>query len=60
MRPAAMPSRRPGGATESTFNPARANPKAMRQHMAKKYWRNLPETEAIPEMLRTAPSARRK
>jgi DNA polymerase len=40
---------------ESTFNPARANPKAMRQHMAKKYWRNLPETEAIPEMLRTAP-----
>jgi DNA polymerase len=40
---------------ESTFNPARANPRAMRQHMAKKYWRNLPETEAIPEMLRTAP-----
>ncbi|MCW5735011.1 MAG: UdgX family uracil-DNA binding protein [Enhydrobacter sp.] len=40
---------------ESTFNPARANPKAMRQHMATKYWRNLPETEAIPEMLRTAP-----
>ena len=40
---------------ESTFNPARANPKAMRQHMAKKYWRNLPETEAIPQMLRTAP-----
>jgi DNA polymerase len=40
---------------ESTFNPARANPKAMRQHMPRKYWRNLPETEAIPEMLRTAP-----
>jgi DNA polymerase len=40
---------------ESTFNPARANPRAMRQHMAKKYWRNLPETEAIPEMLRIAP-----
>jgi probable DNA metabolism protein len=40
---------------ESTFNPARANPKLMRQHMPKKYWRNLPETEAIPELLQAAP-----
>jgi len=45
---------------ESTFNPARANPRAMRQHMPKKYWRNLPETEAIPEMLRTAPQRARE
>jgi DNA polymerase len=40
---------------ESTFNPARANPKLMRQHMPKKYWRNLPETEAIPDLLNAAP-----
>src|SRR5262249_33667119 len=26
---------------ESTFNPARVNPELMRQHMPKKYWRNL-------------------
>ncbi len=45
---------------ESTFNPARANPKAMRQHMAKKYWHNLPETAAIPELLRTAPQRARE
>jgi DNA polymerase len=40
---------------ESTFNPARANPKLMRQHMPQKYWRNLPETEAIPDLLEKAP-----
>ena len=40
---------------ESTFNPARANPKLMRQHMPRKYWRNLPETEAIPDLLEKAP-----
>ncbi|MBS0546346.1 MAG: TIGR03915 family putative DNA repair protein, partial [Proteobacteria bacterium] len=28
---------------ENVFNPARLNPAAMRQHMPKKYWRNLPE-----------------
>jgi DNA polymerase len=39
---------------ESVFNPARANPVAMRQHMPKKYWRNMPETAAIPALLREA------
>ena len=39
---------------ESIFNPARANPAAMRQHMPKKYWRNMPETGAIPALLRDA------
>lgn len=39
---------------ESVFNPARANPTAMRQHMPKKYWRNMPETAAIPALLREA------
>jgi probable DNA metabolism protein len=42
------------GYYESTFNPARANPKLMRQHMAKKYWHNMPETAAIPAMIRSA------
>ena len=41
---------------ESTFNPARLNPTAMRQHMAVKYWKNLPEAQAIAGLIRTAPS----
>jgi probable DNA metabolism protein len=41
---------------ESTFNPARLNPTVMRSHMAKKYWKNLPEARSIPEMIRSAPS----
>ena len=41
---------------ESVFNPARANPTAMRGHMAKKYWRNLPEAQAIPGLIRAAPA----
>jgi len=39
---------------ETTFNPARVNPKAMRAEMPKKYWRNMPETAAIPALLRGA------
>ena len=39
---------------ESVFNPARTNPKAMRAEMAKKYWRNLPEAQSIPRLIRTA------
>jgi probable DNA metabolism protein len=42
------------GYYESVFNPARVNPTAMRQHMPKKYWRNMPETAAIPALLREA------
>jgi len=38
----------------SVFNPARLNPKVMVQHMAKHYWRNLPEAELIPQMIETA------
>ncbi|WP_238181558.1 UdgX family uracil-DNA binding protein [Methylobacterium trifolii] len=39
---------------ESTFNPARTNLKAMRAEMPKKYWHNLPETAAIPGLVRAA------
>jgi DNA polymerase len=40
----------------STFNPARINCGLMRQHMPKKYWRNMAETELIPELVRNAGS----
>jgi uracil-DNA glycosylase len=42
------------GYYESVFNPARVNPAAMRAEMPKKYWRNLPETAAIPGLIQTA------
>ena len=42
------------GYYESIFNPARTNPKLMRQHMAKKYWHNMPEAAAIPHLVRQA------
>ena len=40
----------------STFNPARLNTNLMRQHMPKKYWRNMPETNLIPALVRNAGS----
>ena len=36
------------------FNPARVKLEAMRSEMPKKYWKNLPETRLIPEMLKDA------
>jgi uracil-DNA glycosylase len=35
----------------ATFNPARYNPRLMRGHMPKRFWRNLPEAAAIPDLL---------
>jgi DNA polymerase len=40
----------------SIFNPARLKVGAMLGEMPKKYWRNLPEAAAIPELIRTASS----
>ncbi|WP_022708428.1 UdgX family uracil-DNA binding protein [Paracoccus zeaxanthinifaciens] len=37
------------------FNPARIKTNAMRSEMPVKYWKNLPETRLIPEMLNDAP-----
>ncbi|MFC3167400.1 UdgX family uracil-DNA binding protein [Paracoccus fontiphilus] len=37
------------------FNPARIKTDAMRSEMPRKYWKNLPETALIPEMLADAP-----
>ncbi|RQP05841.1 MAG: DUF4130 domain-containing protein [Paracoccus sp. BP8] len=36
------------------FNPARVKLDAMRSHMPRKYWKNLPETRLIPAMLKDA------
>lgn len=35
----------------SIFNPARLKVKAMQTHMPKAYWRNMPETRQIPDMI---------
>ncbi len=40
----------------STFNSARLKVKAMQSEMPKKYWRNLPEAELIPQLIATAES----
>lgn len=41
---------------ESTFNPARLNLRAMRSEMPRKYWHVMPETAAIPGLVRGAAS----
>ena len=38
----------------SIFNPARLKIGAMQSEMPRKYWRNLPEAAAIPELIRAA------
>jgi uracil-DNA glycosylase len=38
----------------SIFNPARLNPRMMRQEMPQKYWKHLPETHLLPELIQTA------
>ena len=38
----------------SIFNPARLNPRMMRQEMPQKYWKNLPETHQLPGLIRDA------
>jgi probable DNA metabolism protein len=45
---------------ENVFNPARLNPKAMRQHMPEKYWRNLPEAASIAGLVQQAPGRARE
>ncbi|MBA3502214.1 MAG: UdgX family uracil-DNA binding protein, partial [Deltaproteobacteria bacterium] len=38
----------------SIFNPARANPKVMRQHMPSRFWPTMPESALVPELLARA------
>jgi uracil-DNA glycosylase len=42
------------------FNPARLKVKAMQSEMPMKYWRNMPEAAAIPELIETAPARARE
>lgn len=39
---------------QSTFNPARIKLKMMRQEMPQRYWKTMPETAMIPDMLQKA------
>lgn len=41
------------------FNPARLKVQAMQSEMPRKYWRNLPEAAAIPDMIAQAPARAR-
>lgn len=41
------------------FNPARLMVSAMTSEMPRKYWKNLPEAELIPDLIRTAPARAR-
>ncbi|SEM09063.1 DNA polymerase [Pseudoxanthomonas sp. GM95] len=36
------------------FNPARLNPTMMRSEMPQKYWKHLPETQLLPELIQNA------
>ena len=38
----------------SIFNPARLNPAAMRSDMPVRYWANLPELDALPQLMQRA------
>lgn len=42
----------------SIFNPARLKVKAMQAEMPKKYWKNLPEAELIPDLIAQASTRR--
>ncbi|MFC3616248.1 UdgX family uracil-DNA binding protein [Lutimaribacter marinistellae] len=42
------------------FNPARLKLDAMHAEMPKKYWKNMPETQLIPEMVATAQARARE
>ena len=43
----------------SIFNPARLKVKAMKTEMPARYWRNLPESRLIPELIRSGERAQR-
>mgnify|MGYP001793673743 CR=1 FL=1 len=44
---------------QNIFNPARLKVTAMQSEMPKKYWHNLPEAQAIPDLVKTAPERAR-
>ena len=48
------------GYYSNIFNPARPKKSAMLNQMPKKYWKNMPETVLVPEMLRKAETRARE
>ncbi len=42
------------------FNPARLKVQAMQSEMPKKYWKNMPEAAAIPDLIANAPARARE
>ncbi|MBY4892863.1 UdgX family uracil-DNA binding protein [Rhodobacteraceae bacterium N5(2021)] len=44
---------------QNIFNPARLKVQAMQSEMPKKYWKNLPEAAAIPDLIAGAPARAR-
>jgi probable DNA metabolism protein len=44
----------------SIFNPARLKPKAMQAEMPRKYWKNMPEADLIPDLIATAQTRARE
>ena len=42
------------------FNPARLKVQAMQSEMPKKYWKNMPEAAAIPDLIASAPAKARQ
>ncbi len=45
---------------KSIYNPARLKEQAMQSEMPKKYWKNLPETELLPELIQQASARTQK
>lgn len=45
---------------QNIFNPARLNVQAMQSEMPKKYWKNMPEAAAIPDLIASAPERARQ
>jgi DNA polymerase len=44
----------------SIFNPARLNAKLMQSHIPSRFWKNLPEGAAVPEMVTSAAAGARR
>lgn len=44
---------------QNIFNPARLKVQAMQSEMPKKYWKNMPEAAAIPDLIASAPARAR-
>lgn len=44
----------------STFNPARVNARLLQSHIPARHWKNLPESQVVPAMVKNATAGARK